>query len=316
MKAHTLRILAIAAVITGALTCAHAQISPTPGGGEKPAGGEAKPGDAKPGEAKPKPKFDSPWNGERDPDGQEATEFGKLMGLYDTWQDAEAALTAAKTCNQGVTEAQAAVDAAKAAFDTALATYINGWSSVTYSGMKFSPGTGDVTPASQQKLEKDPHYPRDRQLALDALKRDDKKTHTAPAKCPPPETTPKTAPGADVAPTHTGLPPCDDGDKVAARIEDDETELAEIVEKERTATGDALVAMKDREATLRGELAALGDLKACPSDYHPPNEEGGGPSVTIGIGGGSGGGDDHHHLVDPVNPRGGHCDAAALRRHG
>lgn len=95
-----------------------------------------------------------------------------------------------------------------------------------------------------------------------------------------------------------GLPPCDDGDNVAKAIEDDEGKLATVTEQERSASGEALADLKVEEASLRDELEGLNGLKACPSDYHPPKDEGSGPSITIGIGVGVGGDDHRHHGDD------------------
>lgn len=286
------RILLIASLSLGAFALAEAQTPPPAGGGDKPAGGDAKPAGEKPAD-KPPEKFHSPFNGDLEPDSTEAQDFAKLLDLYDAMLDAQAALTAAEKCNGDTKKAKEALDKATAAFNEAFDEYVIGWDT----------SSGSLTLNWYHSKVKDHSKPYMKggkaQKTLEALAKADKKKHDA-AACPPkgtPQTPPaKTLPG-DTAPEHTGLPPCDDGDKVAARIEDDETELADVMEKERAAGGDALASLKTEEAGLRAELAGLNDLKACPSDYHPPTDEGGGGgAVTIGIGVGVG--DDHHHHDD------------------
>lgn len=282
-------LLLIASLSLGAFALAQAQ--PVPPGGDKPAaGGDAKP-DAKPDEKKPPEKFHSPFNGDKEPDSAEAQDFGKLLDLYDAMLDAEAALKAAEKCGGDTKKAKEDLDKATAAFNEAFDEYVIGWDT----------SSGSITLNYYHRVVKDHTKPYMKggkaQKTLDALKKADKKKHDA-AACPPKETPPTPTLPGDTAPEHTGLPPCDDGDKVAARIEDDETELAEVVEHERNATGDALASLRTEEASLREDLAGLNGLHACPSDYHPPPDEGGGPTVTIGIGVGVGGGDHHHHDRD------------------
>jgi len=427
------RFLLICSLSLGAFALAQAQTPPPGAGGDKPAGGTAKPGDAKPAGAKPPEKFHSPFNGDLDPNGGEAQDFGKLLDRYDAMLDAQAALAAAEKCNGDTKKAKEDLDKAAAAFNEAFDEYVIGWDmgsgSITLNyyhqavkdhskpymkggkaqktldalkdadkkkhdaaacpppagtpAQPVMPGTtpktgadvapehsglppkkfhsalnGDIAPDSgeardfaglldlydamldaeaalkaaekcngdtkkaKEDLDKatarfnesfdeyvigwDTHggmslvwyrehvrdhsrpYEKGPEAAsvLDALKAADRKTHDA-AACPPP--------AGDVAPEHSSLPPCDDGDKVAARIEGREVELAEIMEDERTADDATLARLKTQEASLREELAGLNGLKACPSDYHPPEEESGSPSISIGIGIGVGGGDRHGH---------------------
>ena len=299
------RIVLIAALSLGAFALAHAQTPPPTGGGDKPAGGDAKPADGggKPDEKKPPEKFHSPFNGDLDPNSGEAQDFGKLLDLYDAMLDAQAALAAAEKCSGDVKKAKEALDKATAAFNEAFDEYVIGWDT----------GSGSLTLNWYQKNVKKHDTPymkgKKAQKTLDALKAADKKKHDA-AACPPPgETPPTPKTGGDIAPEHSSLPPCDDGDKVAARIESDETELSDVMDRERTASGEALASLRAEEAGLHQDLAGLNGLKACPSDYHPPKDEGGStPAVTIGIGVGISGSDDHHddrgnHRDDRDKPR-------------
>jgi len=286
------RIVVIAALSLGAFALAHAQTPPPTGGGDKPAGGDAKPAGEKPAD-KPPEKFHSPFNGDLDPGSAEAQDFGKLLDLYDAMLDAQAALAAAEKCNGDVKKAKDALDKATAAFDEAFDEYVIGWDT----------SSGSLTLNWYRSKVKDHSKPYMKggkaQKTLDALQKADKKKHDA-AACPPPgETPPTPKTGGDIAPEHSSLPPCDDGDKVAARIESDETELSEVMDRERMASGDSLASLRAEEAGLHQELAGLNGLKACPSDYHPPKDEGGStPAVTIGIGVGIGGDDNHHRHDD------------------
>lgn len=307
---HTVRrILLVASLAFGALALTQAQAQPAPpGGSNKPAGGEAKPADtAKPDDKKPPEKFHSPFNGDLEPTSGEAQDFGKLLDLYDAMLGAEAALKAAENCSGDTKKAKEDLDKATAAFNQAFDEYVIGWDM----------GSGSLTLNWYSKNVKDHAKPymkgKKAQKTLDALKDADKKKRDA-AACPPPTETPGQALPGDTAPEHSSLPPCDDGDNVAARIEDDEAQLEEVMQKQRLATGAVLAMLQSEEAALRDELAGLNGLKACPSDYHPPKERGG-PSITIGIGVGVGG-DDHGHHDDRDKPRGGHCEAAPVRRDG
>lgn len=116
-------------------------------------------------EKQEKPKFDSPFNGQRDPDGPEAKDFGTLLDAYDKMKDDEAELASAKACKGNVEKAQKAFDDAKAAFDKLLDQYVIDWS--TYINIQ------------KEKWR----VKEEGKKVIDALVKRDKKQHGG-AKCP------------------------------------------------------------------------------------------------------------------------------------
>jgi hypothetical protein len=106
------------------------------------------------------PPFHSPFNGDKDSTGEEAKDFGKLLDLYGAVKDAASALESAVKCGS-------ADDVKKAHSE-----YIKGWSSVATNGL------------SQAELESNPLYKKEKEKALDALSKADKKSH-AVGECPP-----------------------------------------------------------------------------------------------------------------------------------
>jgi len=150
--------------------------------------------------------FHSPFNGDKDPAAGEAQDFGKLMDLYDAMKDAEAKFNAAEQCKSGIDDARKAFAAATAAFNTALARYIDDWSNYTY--------TKDYRDAhlprtSQETIEKGMTYERDRASVMGELAKQDKKQHVAgncpvtPNVPPPPPSTPIPSPPPPACTTKT-----------------------------------------------------------------------------------------------------------------
>jgi len=124
--------------------------------------------------------FHSPFNGDKDSTAGEAQDFGKLMDLYDAMKDAEAKFNAAEQCKSGIDDARKAFAAATAAFNTALATYLDDWSKYTYTK---DDRDRNLPRTSQETIEKGMTYKRDRASVMDELGKQDKKQHVA-GNCP------------------------------------------------------------------------------------------------------------------------------------